>query len=481
MSGLTNLSLNECVYQHPWEGEGIAVNPNVYASTSRTGEELRRAIAEYSGVEPACVTLTAGGDAAIREVLKIVRPRRVYKYAPSYDFLDAVQPEYGYTVYPVEIAPVDRWRAMSFFRPDRGDLIYVCNPNNPTGDLWSEEELAELFRRYPDQHIIVDEAYIEFSPAGTHRRIQPNVHYVRTFSKAFGLAGVRLGYILSERQFDVCFKQVTEWAKECGARVMAHAPFYQDVITRVRARQHRVGALVDSTVAQYGNFVCIHDSRPEIAHAFAREGLEVRQKYGVTRVTIPPTDDYPIESIVAQYPGCDLRQYWTSTEHRVTLVDLLRRFQAVFHKKWWIADGTYLGAVRHQAIIPWDDDIDIVVPELSLDDVQLLGKHFNIARNRTDAYWQIGPKTGVAHPRNGAHIDLFTIRHDGDRWVNTDSRFANDRLGDCNLQYNDDEIADLQSLPFYDFYVPAPRKKLDDSKLRRYEIRLADRVVTHVV
>jgi histidinol-phosphate/aromatic aminotransferase/cobyric acid decarboxylase-like protein len=472
---MSNLNLNECNYQHPWASSSDMRLLNRYAQPDGVSHKLlRHNIAQYSGVAFENVTLTAGGDAAIREVLKRVRPRRVYKYSPTYDFIDHARAEYGYQIFPVEIPTTERWRAMEMYNPKAGDLIYVCNPNNPTGDLWSEADLAELVRRHPEQHIIVDEAYIEFSPAGVRREVRSNVYTVRTFSKAYGLAGVRLGYIISERPFEICFKAVTEWAKECGLKVFDHMSFYQTQIAEINRQRS------EHTPERYGNFVCIHDGRPEVAAAFLEQGYEVRQKYGVTRVTLQPQQDDRVHQLIRKYPGEDLRRYYTPVSHRAELVRLLRRFADVFHKKWWITDGTYLGAVRHQTIIPWDDDVDLVVPELTAADIELLSRHYNIKRNRTDIYWQIGEKRADGqHPRDGPHIDLFTVHRRDGRWINTDARWVEERPGDCNIQYRDAEIEDLQQLPFYDFTVPAPRKDLDPKKLSTYEIRLPDRVIVH--
>ncbi len=84
-------------------------------------------------------------------------------------------------------------------------LVFICNPNNPTSTEVDPEELASFCRRVPDNVLIcVDEAYIEFSKGGPQSSMihlvdeLPNLVVVRTFSKAYGMAGFRLGYACSQ-------------------------------------------------------------------------------------------------------------------------------------------------------------------------------------------------------------------------------------------------------------------------------------------
>lgn len=85
-------------------------------------------------------------------------------------------------------------------------LLFICNPNNPTSTEVDPESLMSFCRSVPDNVLIcVDEAYIEFSIHGTKASMMPLVHELsnlvvcRTFSKAYGLAGMRLGYAVSQK------------------------------------------------------------------------------------------------------------------------------------------------------------------------------------------------------------------------------------------------------------------------------------------
>ena len=80
------------------------------------------------------------------------------------------------------------------------DVVFVCSPNNPTGNAQPLSAIAALAERLPRALVIVDEAYGEFAPAASAQaadRLAPEHRVVRTFSKAFALAGARIGYVLA--------------------------------------------------------------------------------------------------------------------------------------------------------------------------------------------------------------------------------------------------------------------------------------------
>lgn len=117
--------------------------------------------------------------------------------------------------------------AMAAAVTDRTRVIFVCNPNNPTGTFVGARALEEFLAQVPS-HVIValDEAYIEYARPGHGRtdapgpgddavpdgvelaRRHPNVVVLRTFSKAYGLAGVRVGYAIGDRRLIAALRKV---------------------------------------------------------------------------------------------------------------------------------------------------------------------------------------------------------------------------------------------------------------------------------
>lgn len=87
--------------------------------------------------------------------------------------------------------------------PNNTKLVFLCNPNNPTGNLFMSRDIIAVARRFEGRAlVVVDEAYIEFCPSSTvvpELEAFENLVVVRTMSKAFGLAGLHLGYAIAER------------------------------------------------------------------------------------------------------------------------------------------------------------------------------------------------------------------------------------------------------------------------------------------
>src|SRR5574338_1707935 len=108
------------------------------------------------------------------------------------------------------------------------DILYLDSPNNPTGFQFKKEEIHDLIKKF-DGIVIVDEAYGEFSDysvTGLTKKFE-NLIVVRTFSKTFGLAGLRLGYVISNKKFIDVFTRVLQYpyplntlASEAGILVL---------------------------------------------------------------------------------------------------------------------------------------------------------------------------------------------------------------------------------------------------------------------
>jgi histidinol-phosphate aminotransferase len=154
---------------------------------------------------------------------------------------------------------------------DRTSLVYVCNPNNPTGTAVTRDALAAFVRSVPaSTTVVIDEAYIDFiegagygSAAGLVQKV-PNLIVLRTFSKIHGLAGLRVGYSMASAELAKRFADLSlVWPNNPGldaALASYNDPgFLQSTRAAILADRARVHAAIDRlglprTEAQ-GNFV----------------------------------------------------------------------------------------------------------------------------------------------------------------------------------------------------------------------------------
>jgi len=168
---------------------------------------LTEAIAQRFAVPPGHIAVGCGSVGVTQQLLETVgEPDAEVLYAwrsfEAYPTLVGLSSAAAVTV-PLRAETHDL-RAMADAITGRTRLIFVCNPNNPTGTVVHADELTEFLDRVPqDTLVVLDEAYAEYVrdpqvPDGMAvYRDRPNVAVLRTFSKAYGLAGLRVGFLVA--------------------------------------------------------------------------------------------------------------------------------------------------------------------------------------------------------------------------------------------------------------------------------------------
>lgn len=159
-------------------------------------EEVSALTAGYLGVSPDEVLLTAGVDEAVDLALRLAR--RAWVIQPGFDGFVERAAVAGKPVSVISLG--NDWLPPG---PDPAiggeDMVFLAQPNNPTGNLFAEQWLTELRRASP--FVFLDETYLDFSTrrsALAEARRDPGLLVFRSFSKAFGLAGARLGCLIAE-------------------------------------------------------------------------------------------------------------------------------------------------------------------------------------------------------------------------------------------------------------------------------------------
>jgi len=177
-------------------------------------------------------------------------------------------------------------------RRERAKVIYLSNPDNPMGTWWSANEISAFIDEVPEETLVLlDEAYCETAPAGTLPTLdidRPNVIRTRTFSKAYGLAGMRIGYAIGEAGFIKAFDKVrnhfgvTRASQVAAIAALGDDVWLRSVVERVAAARRRLYAIAEENglraVESATNFVaidCNHDG------AFAVAVLKRLESMGV--------------------------------------------------------------------------------------------------------------------------------------------------------------------------------------------------------
>ncbi|MBZ9808709.1 pyridoxal phosphate-dependent aminotransferase [Mesorhizobium sp. BR1-1-9] len=158
---------------------------------------------------------------------------------------------------------------------EKAPLVYLSNPDNPMGSWWEAAELTRFIEALPETTMLVlDEAYGELGPASALPPIdvsRPNVIRMRTFSKAYGLAGIRCGYAVAEAQVISDFEKirnhygVSRMAQVAGVEALADQDYLDSVVARVSAGRRRIAQIAEQNgltpLPSATNFVTIDCGR----------------------------------------------------------------------------------------------------------------------------------------------------------------------------------------------------------------------------
>lgn len=312
------LSSNENPFgTHPAVAEAIAEAASANRYPDATALTLREALAEFYGTDVSPITpdefhIGAGSVSIIAQLLtavcepgtNVVYAWRSFEAYPSLTMIAGAEPR------QIALTPAagHDLPAMANAIDDSTRAVILCTPNNPTGPIITAGDFNEFITQVPsDVLIILDEAYAEFvtdehAVDGIRQRVwhdHPNVVVLRTFSKAYGLAGLRVGYAVGNAA-TLDFARVTAIPLSVtGAAVAAAiASLKPDVVADLNAQVaeliERRSALVDGLRAQgwdvpdaQANFVWlgVGASAPAWAAKLAEQGVIVRPLPGESATT----------------------------------------------------------------------------------------------------------------------------------------------------------------------------------------------------
>jgi histidinol-phosphate aminotransferase len=282
-------------------GEAVA-HINEYPEGSF--RELREAAAAYVGVEPDQVAIDAGADGIIMLIARtflasgrwaaVIGPTYpLYRIATGIEGAEAV-------VTPLETAAL------------RGAaVVWVCNPNNPDGSVVTAERLAALAGELPETIFAVDEAYVEYGGESVVPFIAKaaNLIAVRTLSKAFGFAALRVGYAIAAREVahELSERRSPAPVSTFAARVAAAAlrnprtDVEETIAERDRMRSALLAAGYECPEGS-ANFVYVPMANArEEGERLERMGLTVRRYPEAIRITVrvPAENDLVLAALGA--------------------------------------------------------------------------------------------------------------------------------------------------------------------------------------
>ena len=294
---LTRLDLNESPLPPPREvleaGYRALAQPHKYSAMGML-EELEDLISAYSGVEREMVAVGCGGDSILAALLLVSRVNSDVIAIPKYSFsmYRVLARESGSRTAIVDMFEEgDRWivRFEDLLEAaKRASLVIVDNPNNPTGSLLLTQGMIRELAETAKGLVVVDEAYYEFSGSTAAPLVMEygNLAVVRTFSKAFAMAGMRVGYLIASPRIAGSVKRLFPFPTSTPSLAMAIAAlanrsYVASLVEYVRSKREEVReALRDLGMKAYrseANFLLVNTGVENAAEKLRSRGVHVRR------------------------------------------------------------------------------------------------------------------------------------------------------------------------------------------------------------
>lgn len=218
---------------------------------------------------------------------------RVVSFSPTFSMykLYTIINKGIYEEYPLEdMNKLNVQGFIDFIKLKKPKVVIICNPNNPTGSTISREDVIRIVEA-SDCMVILDEAYIEFSDMETqdNTREYKNLIVLRTFSKAYALAGIRLGYMIADSETIDFINRVrapyniNSISQSIGLKVFGYEDIIKDNISLIKSERERVCKRLEglgfNPITSQTNFI-FFKGKEGLSNELAKKGIIIRDFAG---------------------------------------------------------------------------------------------------------------------------------------------------------------------------------------------------------
>ncbi|HJU14226.1 MAG TPA: histidinol-phosphate transaminase [Candidatus Nitrosotalea sp.] len=273
-------------------------------------ERLAASLAEYVKMPREMIGVGNGSDQIIDLVLgNLASPEtRILTSEPTFGFFEERCKLYGIPATKIPFDEQMNLRLEDFVaNSKKADILYLDSPNNPTGFQFQRKQLEKLVQSF-EGLVLIDEAYVEFADYSfvNAAKKMDNLIVLRTLSKSFGLAGLRVGYFVASKRITDAFSRVVQYpyplntiAIEAGILALKKQKYFADIITLVKNERQRIidklrGMQVFTVFDSKANFVLFAagGASTRIHKALIEQGIVIKnlgkvgKHEGCLRVTV---------------------------------------------------------------------------------------------------------------------------------------------------------------------------------------------------
>ncbi len=274
-------------------------------------DRLCSLLAKYAGVNERYVGVGSGSDQIIELLLTTLAQKgsRATVFVPTFSYFINRCELHGILVDRVPLdADFELDAALFAKRAKRADLVYLCSPNNPTGGQIPRKTFEAIIDELDDMLVLIDEAYTDFADYSLSRLAtkRDNVIVLRTLSKAFGLAGARIGYMVTNERLADVFNStiqspypISTLSLAIASNVLERSAQVANTIAAVRNERERIAKKLAEVPGvrvfrSDANFLFVETGKKyrAITDALTKKGIvvklfgNVQGHHGCMRVTI---------------------------------------------------------------------------------------------------------------------------------------------------------------------------------------------------
>lgn len=284
---------------------------NRYPDSDET--ELLQSYGDVMGLSPARLLAGNGSDQMLGYLIGsfLGKGKKLCTLKPDFSMYDYYASGYEADVIKFETAPDGSFKAEDFItyaKENKADMILFSNPNNPSGFCLKIEEIAKIAQAFDTIPVVIDEAYMDFSKeesAVSLTEQYPSLYVTKTLSKAYGMAGIRLGFLISSEENMKPLKQafvpyaLNSVSMKIACVILRHAEQFQKQIREIISERERMYAVLSAYdrlhfYPSQANFLYGYSKdKQRLLELLKEEGIVIRDYRGTDtfRITVGTTGE----------------------------------------------------------------------------------------------------------------------------------------------------------------------------------------------
>jgi histidinol-phosphate aminotransferase len=216
-------------------------------------EEFYSQLCSYTGMDARYLGVGNGSDQIIELLLSIFgKGHEATVFTPTFSYFINRCELHGIKLNKVPLNRDNGLPEVEFLNHAAlSDIVYICSPNNPTGNQFPETQILKIIEQLKEKLVLIDEAYVEFGNYSLAKQIAnyDNLIILRTLSKACGLAGARVGYLIANERFANAFRTsiqspypINSFSLAVATYALSDKAYLKQTVELVKRERERVSA-----------------------------------------------------------------------------------------------------------------------------------------------------------------------------------------------------------------------------------------------